>query len=124
MSRDDGFSVMDMSTDIANDPKFRKVYRLDPCQVAPAFMAYLATVAESWKAGRRVTAEDAWPPLLPFDGAILQAMMAVGLLDRSGKVPLRAWLGWYEGARKRREGSRESWRRYNEKRRQREADTT
>lgn len=122
MSRDDGFGVMDMSTDIVNDPKFRKLHRLETCQVAPAFMAYVAVIAESWKAGRRITVEDAWPALLPFDNAIRQAMADVGLVDRTGRIPLRAWQGWYEQAHRRREASRESWRKYNAKRRGQEGD--
>lgn len=124
MSRDDGFAVMDMSTDIINDPKFRKLNRLHNGSTPIAFMAYVAVIAESWKAGRRVTVENAWPALIPFDNAICQAMCDVGLVDRSGRIPLRAWQGWYAQAHKRREASRESWRKYNASRRGHEGNTT
>lgn len=121
MSRDDGFAVMDVSTDIVNDPKVRKLFRHAPDHACGAFTAYIATVAESWKAGRRVSIDDAWPAFLPFDRAAVEALVHVGLLDGRGTVPPKAWRGWFEAARKRRERSRERWARYNAKR---DADTT
>jgi hypothetical protein len=120
MSRDDGFPVMDVSTDIVNDPKVRKLYRHAPDHAGTGFVAYVGTLSESWKAGRRVTVDDAWPACVAFDKAAVEALIHVGLLDRTGRIPVKSWRGWFEAARVRREKSRERWRRYNEKR---DADT-
>ena len=116
MSRDDGFTVMDVSTDIVNDPKVRKLYRVAPNHANTAFVAFIATLGESWKAGRRVRIDDAWPGYLPYDQDAVDALIAVGLLDRRGWLSLRAWEGWFGIAKTRREAARERWRRANEKR--------
>lgn len=81
-----------------------------------AFVAFIATLGESWKAGRRVTIADAWPGYLPFDKDAVDALIAVGLVDRRGLLSLRAWEGWFGIAKTRREAARERWRRANEKR--------
>lgn len=116
MSRDEGFAVMDVSVDIANDPKVRRLWRERPEQAGVGFYVYTATVGESWKAGQRVTAEYAWPATVPFDDAVVGALRHVGLLDRSSRVPATAWRGWFEPAKTRRDAARERWRRANEKR--------
>lgn len=113
MSRDDGFTVMDVSTDIANDPKFRLLHRERPDHVASAFMAYVAVLGESWKAGRRVSVNQAWPVVLPFDAEVVASMVRVRLVDRSGLPPRKAWDGWFGPANERRDKSRERWRRAN-----------
>lgn len=120
MSREDGFAVMDVSTDICNDPKFRRLQRESPAAVAVGVFAYFAIMGESWKAGRRVAAVDAWPALVPFDPAIVEAMVSAGLLDRRGLLPQKAWDSWYRPAAERRAKSRDRWARYNAKR---DADT-
>jgi len=107
---------MDVATDVANEPKFRRVQRHNPVHVAPAFMAYMAVVGESWKAGRRVAIADAWPALLPFDVEVVGSLVEAGLLDSKGMVPAKAWNGWYRQAHERREKARERWRRANDKR--------
>jgi hypothetical protein len=117
MARDDGFPVMDISTSIVHDPKFRQLHRERPEHVPPAFLAYVATLGESWKAGHRVSVTDAWPTLLPFDAEVVTSMIRVKLIERSGLPPRRAWDGWYTPARERRAASRERWRRANENRR-------
>jgi hypothetical protein len=116
VSRDDGFAVMDVSTDIVNDPKIRKLWRHAPDHAAAGFTAYVATLAESWKAGRRVTIDDAWPAFLTFDQAAVEALVHIGLLDSKGRVTPKAWSGWFDVARRRRDASRERYRRANEKR--------
>lgn len=121
MSREDGFAVMDVSVDIANDPKVRKLFRYAPDHALVAFMAYVATMGESWKAGRRVNVDDAWPPALPFSRPAVDALIHVGMLDARGQVPAKAWRAWFEVARERRLKSRDRWARYNAKR---DADTT
>lgn len=121
MPRAEGFAVMDVSTSVCDDPKFRRIHRQSPDLVAPAFTAYMAVMAESWKAGSRVAVEDAWPSLLPFDQAVVDALVIVGLLDKRGLLSPKAWRGWFDPARERRDKSRVRWTRYNAKR---DADTT
>jgi hypothetical protein len=58
MSRDEGFAVMDVSTSITDDPKVRKLWRHAPDHAAAAFTAYVATMAESWRSGKRATVDD------------------------------------------------------------------
>lgn len=126
MSRDDGFTVMDVSVDYVHDPKWRRLQRLAPDHVGTAFIAYTATMGASWKAGRRVSVVNAWPPLLAFDDAAIEALRHVCLLDRNGLIAIKTWRDWFETANKRREQSRERWARYNEARRARgesDADT-
>jgi hypothetical protein len=113
MSRSDGFAVMDVSTSIVHDPKFRQLHRERPDHVAPAFMAYVAVLGESWKAGRRVSVTDAWPALLPFDAEVVVSMVRVRLVERGGLPPRKAWDEWYRPAYERRVKSRDRWARYN-----------
>lgn len=120
MSRSDGFAVMDVSTSIVHDPKFRQLHRERPDHVAPAFMAYVAVLGESWKAGRRVSVTEAWPAFLPFDPEVVASMVRVRLVERGGLPPRKAWDGWYRPAFERRVKSRDRWARYNA---QRNADT-
>ena len=120
MSRDDGFAVMDVSTDLVNDPKVRKLYRHAPDHANVAVVAYIATMAESWKAGRRVSIDDAWPAFVPFNKAAVAALLHVGLLDGRGLVTTKAWRGWFDPARTRRDASREKWRRANDRRKGKE----
>ncbi len=117
MPRSDGFAIMDVSTSICDDPKFRLLHRQRPEHVTAAFMVYVAVLGESWKAGRRVSVTDAWPVAVPFDPEVVTSMIQVRLIERSGLPPRRAWDGWYAPARERRDQSRERWRRANENRR-------
>jgi hypothetical protein len=121
MSRDDGFAVMDVAVDVTNDPKVRKLFRHVPDHAAVAFMAYIATMGESWRHGRRVNVDEAWPSALPFDRVAVDALMHVGLIDKRGTIPPKTWRHWFEVARERRSRSRDRWARYNAKR---DADTT
>lgn len=117
MSRDDGFAVMDVSVAFVDDPKWRKLLRHAPAQLGPAFIAYTATMGESWKAGRRVSVDDAWPALIPYSEDAVAALRHVGLLDSGGHVQSRAWRGWFGPAKARRDSFRDRWARANEKRR-------
>src|SRR5690606_13655461 len=58
----------------------------------------------------------AWPAFIAFDKQAVEALIHVGLLDRSGRVPAKAWRGWFDPARERRQCSRDRWARYNAKR--------
>jgi len=107
---------MDVSTSLLDDPKVRKLWRHAPDHAPVAFTAYVATMAESWKAGRRVTIDDAWPAFLTFSQPAIEALVHVGLIDDDGCVTPKAWRGWFAPARKRRQQSRDRWTRYNAKR--------
>lgn len=115
-SRSEGFAVMDVSTSILQDPKFRRIQREAPDQVATAFTAYVATIAESWKAGRRVAIDDAWPAILPYSETAVEVMQTVKLLDSGGRIASKSWRDWFDTARSRRDAARDRWRRSNEKR--------
>lgn len=116
MTRDDGFTVMDLSTDYLNDPKWRRLHRAHPDLYPAAFVAHTATLCESWKAGRRVSIEDAWPAILPYDAAVVAALAGVGFIDRKGLVIARSWDGWFGPAHRRREAAREAGREGNARR--------
>jgi hypothetical protein len=116
MPRDEGFAVMDLSTDIAHDPKFRRLHRHYPELVGDCFTVYLTTLAESWKAGARLPADEVWPPILPYREQVIAALAEVGLLDSRNLVSVKAWRSWFDPANERRKKSRDRWRRYNESR--------
>lgn len=116
MSREAGFDVMDVSTAIHHDPKFRRLAREEPALAAPGFTVYVSTMAESWKAGERLSAEASWPAILPFDPAVVTALKRVRLLTAGGAVTPSAWREFFERARIRRDAARDRWRRANEKR--------
>lgn len=113
MSRAEGFAVMDVSTSICDDPKFRRLQRENPEQVAVAFTAYIAVMADSWKAGQRVSIEAAWPGFLPYDETAIASLIRVGLLDKRGRPSQKAWSSWFQPANERREKARDRWARYN-----------
>lgn len=108
-SRLQGFDVMDVSTALPNDPKVKRLAREYPDLLAPGFLVYVATLAESWKAGERVRYDDAWPSYLDFDQATVDALRAVRLLDEQGRVTSRGWRGYFEPARKRRAQGRKRY---------------
>jgi hypothetical protein len=112
---------MDVSVDLATDAKVKKLWRHAPDHAGAAFIAYVATMGESWKEGRRVTIDDSWPAFVPFNKAAIEALVHVGLIDKAGRVSVKAWKGWFEVARDRRTKSRDRWARYNA---QRDAVTT
>lgn len=123
MSREDGFAVMDVSTSVCDDPKWRRLAREHPEHVAVAFCAYVALMAESWRAGRRVNIGDSWPSILPLDiGAAdpIAALRDVGLIDKTFRIPVKTWAAWFGPAAERRRRNRDRWARYNA---QRDADT-
>lgn len=104
-----GFDVMDVSTSLPNDPKVKRLAREHPDQLCAGFLVYMATLAESWLAGERVTYDDAWPSYLPFDEATVAALRSVKLLDEQGRVTTRGWHKYFEPARKRRAQGRRRW---------------
>jgi hypothetical protein len=117
MSRDDGFTVMDVSVAIHEDGKFKALARRHPELAAASFTAYVAVMGESWAAGKRVPIEDNWPArLIPFDRAVVCALRRFKLLDKTGLIWPETWDRWFGPAAHRQEQSRERWRRANEKR--------
>lgn len=116
MSAAEGFERMDVSTAIDDDPKFRALARRHPEAFAVAFTAYVGMMARSWRQGERLTAEEAWPPLLPYDPAAVTAMRDVLLLDDDARIPAGAWERHFGEAFERRRAGRERWSRYNEHR--------
>lgn len=117
MSRDDGFAVMDVSTSILDDEKFKKLARYSPDHIGTAVTGFLATLSASWRHAKRVQIEDAWPAFMPFDRLAADALIHCKLLDKTGRIPAKPWNGWFGPARKRREVTRDRWDRYNAKRR-------
>src|SRR4051794_39111583 len=119
MSRDDGFDRMDVSTNVHNDPKFRALARRHPELYPVAFTIFVSTMAESWREAERLTADEGWPLLLPFDGvgrAAIDALVEAGLFDDEQRVSPKAWAGWFGAASERRRLGRERQRRADEKR--------
>lgn len=119
MSRDEGFDVMDVSTSLLHDPKVRKLQRELPDRWPVAMVAYVSAMAESWKAGRRVSVEDAWPVALPFDQDCADALTTHGLTDESGHIAMRTWRSWFGKAKSRRAKSRADWRKWQQEHRKR-----
>jgi hypothetical protein len=117
MSRDDGFSVMDVSTAIHEDTKFKKLARRHPEMLATCFTAYVSLLAESWRAGERVSLQDAWPSILGApDRAVTATLRRFELIDKAGQIAPETWERWFNPARTRQEQARDRWRRANEKR--------
>lgn len=112
MTRDEGFAVMDVSTSLLQDPKVRKLQRHAPDRWPVAMIAYLSAMSESWKAGRRVSIEDAWPVGLPFDQLAADGLAQVGLVDASGLIVPRTWRSWFGKAKSRRAKTRADWRKW------------
>src|SRR5262249_43753298 len=71
--------------------------------VARCIVAHSATVLASWRAGERVRLEDAAPIWLTDLDDIAARLSAADLLDPDGRIPERAWSGWYQPARERRQ---------------------
>ena len=107
---------MDVNTAIDDDPKFRTLARRHPDLFPVAFTAYVGIMARSWLHGERLTAEEAWPPLLPYDFTVVDALCDVVLLDAETRIPSGAWERHFGAASERRRLGRERWTRYNEHR--------
>lgn len=117
MTRDEGFAVMDVSTSLLQDPKVRRLQRHAPDRWAVAMIAYVSTMSESWKAGRRVSVDDAWPVGLPYDALAAEGLAQVGLVDANGLIVPRTWRSWFGKAKSRRAKTRADWRRWQQEHR-------
>ena len=112
MSRDDGFAVADVDSGYFEDAKLRDLWQRlhNPDQMARAVVLHQATVLASWRQGGRVTVTQACPLWAVVDADVLGALVAVKLLDRSGRLPVTSWIEWFGTAHKRREDRREAGR--------------
>jgi len=116
MGRSDGFETADVSVDLFDDDRVRKLARrIGPAQMQTAMVVLVGTILGSWSEGRRVRADEAAPLWLPLElvGPAVDDLRSVGLLDRTGRVSVRSWARRYEPVRERRERNRERWSRYN-----------
>lgn len=123
MPKAEGFQRMDVATDIHTDSKFRRLARQHPDLLPAAFMAYIATLGESWAEGARMSVEDAWPVLVPFQPEVVHALVDVHLLDADGLIATETWDVWFGEVARRREQNRERWREYARSRRGVHADS-
>lgn len=119
MARDEGFETADVSVDLFDDDRVRKLARsVTVPELERAMIVYMAVLLASWREGRRVKPEDAAPLWLPSDRLVNapELLAGVGLLDRQGRIPARTWAKWYDPVRERRSRNRERWARYNAQR--------
>jgi hypothetical protein len=113
MSREDGFDVADVATGHLDDPKVKALWRAvapDQDRMSRALTLHLSVLLASWRQGARVTVAEAVPVWLDPDAELVATLQAVGLLDRTGKLPTRSWKGWFGPAWERREARREAGR--------------
>lgn len=110
MPRDEGFAVADTATDKLDDPKFRRLWRTlqDVPAMNAAVVLHEAVQLKSWLVGERVTADDAAPFWMLDVAETTAHLQSVGLLDRAGKLPVKAWDSWIGPARARRQRSRDN----------------
>lgn len=105
MSRGEGFAVADIKVSHLDDDKVRELWRRvqpDVALMTECVTLHLAVTLDSWGAGRRSNAEQAAPLWLPVRQEAVDHLVAVGLLDRTGKVPPRSWEKHFGPARERR----------------------
>lgn len=104
MARDDGFAVADVATSYFDDEKVRQLWRRlapDTGAMLEALGVHQSTLLASWREGRRVTVDAAAPIWLPIRESIVAELVAVGMLDRTQRVPARSWERWFGPARDR-----------------------
>ncbi len=110
MSRSDGFDHADIDVGLMADPKVVGLARClrDPVKIGAAVTLYQAAVLASWKAGARLTAEEALPAWwLDLPGQLIDALVVAKLLDADHRIPEHAFESWFGPARDRREHYRE-----------------
>lgn len=112
MSRDDGFPIADVDTGYFDDAKIKDLWQRlrDPDRMARAIVLHKATVLASWRQGCRVTVTQSCPLWMTVDADLLEALIAVHLLDRGGRLPSTSWTEWFGPAQNRRKIRRESGR--------------
>jgi hypothetical protein len=108
MSRDAGLGNADVDVDLLEDPKIRRLIRLnsDEATVTRAIVAYLATVLASWAEGERVPLADAVPLWISSPDDLQAKLVEVGLVEADGRIVEHAWTGWFGPAAQRRDDRR------------------
>lgn len=110
MSRDDGFAIADTDTSLMSDPKVVALARRlrDSVATMAAVGLYDAVRLASWKAGERLTLDEALPGwwLDPVDDMAAH-LIAVGLLDAERRIPVGPWQSWFVPAYARRDHYRQ-----------------
>jgi hypothetical protein len=103
VTRDDGLLRADISTALFSDPKIRALWRLtgDEARMNRAATVYLATVLDSWAAGRRIPADEAAPFWMSDTDEARADLARVHLLDDAGMIPEHAWQSWFGPAAQR-----------------------
>ena len=112
MSREDGFQVADIDSGYFEDAKMRDLWQRlhDPDQMARATCLHASTLLASWRQGERVTVTQACPLWLTVDPALVAALKSAKLLDKTGRIPLDAFVQWFGAAFSRRDIRREAGR--------------
>lgn len=109
MSRDDGFTIADMSVAFFRDRKVRQLRSRGP-EGAVAILIYVGIVLSSWEDGERLTL---WESDVPFTPTAKRVAMLreVGMLDAEDRVPEAIWAAWFGPAQARKQERREAGRR-------------
>lgn len=110
MSRDDGFAIADIDTGYFTDDKVNRLWRRlqDVSKMCEALAIHQAVVLGSWASGRRRTVVETVPLWLVPDVDLVGHLMAVGLLDRSQRVPAKSWASHFGPASARRDLRRQA----------------
>lgn len=106
MSRGDGFANADLDVGFFRDQKVKRLAREHADVFSVAVNGYFGIVLHCWACGERVSALDAWPDIVPWSDAAVEALRHVELLDRTSKLPVGAWNNWFGPAFARREVKR------------------
>lgn len=94
MSRGEGFAIADIKVTHLDDNRVRELWRRvgpDVALMSECMTLHLAVILESWGAGRRMTVGQAAPLWLPVRPEVVAHLVAVGMLDRTGRVPAKSW---------------------------------
>lgn len=93
MSRDEGFAIADISTSTLEDRRVKRLWwnLRDVAAMSAALVVYEAVQLMSWSRGERARAELARPEWMTDAEAAIEALVSVGLLDKSHRIPKRDW---------------------------------
>ena len=110
MSREDGFPIADVDVSMLEDAKVRQLVRVigDEAMTARCLIGYTAVVLASWRAGERVTLDEAAPLWLTGLEDLAEGLRGVDC--STTRAAYRRRRGPDVGARDRREERREAGR--------------
>lgn len=109
MSRDDGFTIADVSVAFLRDPKVRQL-RARGLEGGAAVLIYLGVVLSSWEHGERLTLSESDTPF-PATPKRVAMLREVGMIDPDGRIPGAIWAAWFGPAQARKQERREAGRR-------------